>query len=838
MDYTLGEWGGMGKKGVSLLTIVAMVLSISTPLILFPTAASAASLGPISPGTVTTSGSGVSWNNSNNIKIYNDGIEATASLDNGESSKYIKATNFGFAIPAGATIDGISVEIQRREQNSGASIQDNSVKIIKSDSTLGTAEKALSGEWSNFTEIKNYGGVSDKWLESWSATDINSPNFGVAVSAKKTSGGSTKIAYLDSVRITVYYTIIKIDQIITTPVGNPASAVYGSTFTAATTTATPSGLPATITVTGGCTISAGIVTMTSGTVACVIHYNQAGNDTYNAAPEITQTVTASPKPITVTANSGQTKVYGGTDPVFTYTNDALVGSDTLTGALDRVAGENVGGYAIGQGTLTAGTNYAITFVPAEFSITQKAVTVTADAKSKIVGNSDPTLTYQITSGSLVGTDSFSGTLDRVAGEDVGTYAIGQGTLTLGGNYNLSYIGANLTITDKIVINVTAEAKSKTYGQTDPELTYTFTPALQGTDAFSGALARTAGENAGTYAITQGTLSLSTDYVINFTGADFVINKKAITVTAVTDSKVYDGTTASAGVPTTGEGDIVSGDTPNFTQTFDTKHVGSGKTLTPTGTAGGNDGNNYTYTFVAVSSGTITALPVTVTAVTSTKVFDGNTSSSGVPTIAPALATGDTSNFTQTFDTATVGTGKTLTPAGTITDGNEGANYTITFVNNTTGSITETAPITHTLTYTAGANGTITGTSPQTVNDGASGTAVTATGNAGFHFTNWSDESSANPRTDAAVTTDISVTANFAPDPTPAPAPAPAGRGGGGSVARVYMPGDINQDGHVDELDFAILLSDWGKTGIMMSDINHDGIVDSMDLAILMFNWGK
>ena len=41
--------------------------------------------------------------------------------------------------------------------------------------------------------------------------------------------------------------------------------------------------------------------------------------------------------------------------------------------------------------------------------------------------------------------------------------------------------------------------------------------------------------------------------------------------------------------------------------------------------------------------------------------------------------------------------------------------------------------TYTLTYTAGANGSISGTSPQTVNDGGSGSAVTAVADAGYHF---------------------------------------------------------------------------------------------------------
>ncbi len=67
----------------------------------------------------------------------------------------------------------------------------------------------------------------------------------------------------------------------------------------------------------------------------------------------------------------------------------------------------------------------------------------------------------------------------------------------------------------------------------------------------------------------------------------------------------------------------------------------------------------------------------------------------------------------------------------------------------------------TLTYTAGANGTVSGTSPQTVAKGASGTAVTAVANTSYHFVNWSDGSTANPRTDTNVVDDKSVTANFA-----------------------------------------------------------------------------
>ncbi|MBI5214927.1 MAG: InlB B-repeat-containing protein, partial [Ignavibacteriae bacterium] len=66
-----------------------------------------------------------------------------------------------------------------------------------------------------------------------------------------------------------------------------------------------------------------------------------------------------------------------------------------------------------------------------------------------------------------------------------------------------------------------------------------------------------------------------------------------------------------------------------------------------------------------------------------------------------------------------------------------------------------------LTYNAGSNGSITGTTPQTVNHGSDGSAVTAVADTGYHFVDWSDASTDNPRTDMNVQSDITVTANFA-----------------------------------------------------------------------------
>jgi hypothetical protein len=66
----------------------------------------------------------------------------------------------------------------------------------------------------------------------------------------------------------------------------------------------------------------------------------------------------------------------------------------------------------------------------------------------------------------------------------------------------------------------------------------------------------------------------------------------------------------------------------------------------------------------------------------------------------------------------------------------------------------------TLTYAAGVGGKLTGKSPQTVAQGAAGTAVKAVPNAGYRFVQWSDTSVLNPRTDINVSADIAVTAEF------------------------------------------------------------------------------
>jgi hypothetical protein len=157
--------------------------------------------------------------------------------------------------------------------------------------------------------------------------------------------------------------------------------------------------------------------------------------------------------------SPASKTYGDADPIPLTTGSGSGFVYAVTATYSRLPGETVAGspYQI-TATLSAAAgvldNYIITNNGANFTINKRFITVTADAKTKIYGESDPPLTYQITSGSLAFSDAFTGALSRVTGELVGMYAIQQNTLSINNidNYTLNYIGANLTITTGFAFN--------------------------------------------------------------------------------------------------------------------------------------------------------------------------------------------------------------------------------------------------------------------------------------------------------------------------------------------------------------------------------------------------
>jgi hypothetical protein len=162
------------------------------------------------------------------------------------------------------------------------------------------------------------------------------------------------------------------------------------------------------------------------------------------------------------------------------------------------------------------SNYSITYNTANFTITPKPASVTADNKSKTYGQANPTLTASV-AGQVTGGDTINYSLSTPAVQcsGVGTYAI---TVTLGSNpnYSVTKTDGTLTIT-KAHLTVKADDKSTAYTGT-PFTAFTvtitgFVSACGDTGAVvSGSASFTTNPTGatlpGTYTITpaQGTLS--------------------------------------------------------------------------------------------------------------------------------------------------------------------------------------------------------------------------------------------------------------------------------------------------------------------------------------------
>lgn len=158
--------------------------------------------GPNSPTTgVNDTGVGTqSWTTPGNITASDD-TRATLSAGGAVTSHYLKATGFGFSIPAGATIDGILVEWER---NGSVGIgTDNSVRMVKGGVVAGDEKADIVTGWPASDAYASYGGATDLWGLTWVPADFSGGGFGAVLSASASGIGTLA---LDHVRITVYYT--------------------------------------------------------------------------------------------------------------------------------------------------------------------------------------------------------------------------------------------------------------------------------------------------------------------------------------------------------------------------------------------------------------------------------------------------------------------------------------------------------------------------------------------------------------------------------------------------------------------------------------------------------
>jgi energy-converting hydrogenase Eha subunit H len=322
-----------------------------------------------------------------------------------------------------------------------------------------------------------------------------------------------------------------------------------------------------------------------------------------------------PKTASVTADD-KTKTYGDDTPALTATVTGTVNGDTLNYSLATIAVKfsSAGDYAITV-TLGSNPNYTVSKTDGNLHINPKAASVAADNKSKTYGDDNPALTATVTG--TVNGDMLSYTLATTAVKfsGVGDYAI---TATLGSNpnYTVTKTDGNLHINPKAA-SVSADNKTKTYGDDNPALTATVTGTVNG-DMLNYTLATTAVKfsNVGDYTITV-TLLSNPNYTVSKTDGNLHINPKAATVTADNKSKTYGAANPTLTATVTG---TVNGDMLNYTLVTTAVLCSNVGPYTITVTLGSNPNYNVTPTNGTL---TITKKHLTVTADNKSKAYDGN-----------------------------------------------------------------------------------------------------------------------------------------------------------------------------------------------------------------------
>lgn len=276
--------------------------------------------------------------------------------------------------------------------------------------------------------------------------------------------------------------------------------------------------------------------------------------------------------------SGGAKATVTEGTTITYSTDGgKTWSETLP-SITNVGTLNVKAKAVNK-------NYEDATVEYTLKVTRKAVTVTANDKTKVFGEKDPKLTATV-AGTL-GEDTVKYDVAREAGENVGKYTITPSGKAEQGNYSVTYATGTLTITSQSIDPGTDPEK--------PNPDYTGAKVNSPKDeVYDGK------EHKWIPTVTDKAdkkLKAGTDYTVEYSTSDFTnvgtirvtitgkgnytgtvkrsykVTPKEYTVTTESATKTYSGTALTAGGKVEG---IVSGETVEFTTTGSQTEVGTSK----------------------------------------------------------------------------------------------------------------------------------------------------------------------------------------------------------------------------------------------------------------------
>ncbi len=389
--------------------------------------------------------------------------------------------------------------------------------------------------------------------------------------------------------------------------------------------------------TGGSTVA---LTSSVGTYTGAIIFSGGVADNYSfsyVAADLTIT-----KAVLDVVADFKTKFYGDPNPELTLHYNGFKNSETesVLGTQPvlstTIAAATASGYYTNAITVSGGsaTNYSLNYVSSYFNVTKAALTITAESKTRVYGDLNPTTTLTYSGwkngeNTSVLTYIPTATITGIYGNtSVGTHVGAIAIETIyPANYAVTYIPGDLTITPA-PLTVTAVTKTKVYGDANPTLTYNYTGLKNG--ELESALTTkpfistnvTVASNAGTY---TGAISVSgaasPNYSINYVPADFTVTKVALTVTPAGWNKVYGDPNPSLTATYSGwknNDDVSELDVKPIISTTVTTSSPVGVYSGSISLSGGSD-KNYTFSYKTASV-RVTAAPLNVTANSQTKVY--------------------------------------------------------------------------------------------------------------------------------------------------------------------------------------------------------------------------
>ena len=395
----------------------------------------------------------------------------------------------------------------------------------------------------------------------------------------------------------------------------------------------------------------------------------------NYSGTVTRTYKITPKSVTVTAED-KTKVFGEADPKLTATVAGTLGNDTVDYKLSRETGEAVGKYEITvKGDKLQG-NYTVTYVAGTLTITSQSIDPGTDPEkpnpdytgAKVNSPKDevydgnehkwiPTVTDKADKKLEAGTD-YTVEYSTKNFKDVGTIDV---TITGIGNYS-GTVTRTYKITPKSV-TVTAEDKTKVFGEADPKLTAKVAGTL-GNDTVEYTLSRKAGEAVGKYTITASGKAEQGNYSVTYVAGTLTITSQSIDpgtdpekpnpdytgakVNSPKDS-VYDGNEHKWSPTVTDKADKKLKAGKDYTVEYSTSDFTNVGTIEVTIAGIGN------YSGTVKRSYNVTPKEYTVTTDSATKTYSGTALTAGGK--VEGIVSGETVEFTTTGSQTEVGTSK-------------------------------------------------------------------------------------------------------------------------------------------------------------------------------------